>query len=99
MTVVNANPGINQLAVAAALDIERAGLGRLVERLEERGLLTRIASMVDRRSYVLHLTPTGRKMLVQMKPVVYEHDEAFAKKVGTEQYRALLRTLTSFLDD
>jgi hypothetical protein len=34
LTVVDANPGINQLAVASALAIERAGLGRLIERLE-----------------------------------------------------------------
>lgn len=99
LTIVNANPGINQLAVADALAIERAGLGRLVERLEKRNFLKRIPSTVDRRSYLLHLTPEGRKMLARMKAIVYEHDKHLAKKLGPGRYEELLRILTVFLDE
>ena len=63
LIVIAANPGINQLTIAAALDIERAGLGRLVDRLVQQGLVTRIASVVHRRYYALHLTAAGRKLL------------------------------------
>lgn len=98
LTVVNANPGINQNAVAEALTIERASIGRLVERLEEQGYVSRLPSTVDRRSYVLHLTANGRKTVVRMKSIVYEHDKAFAEKLGPEHYAELLQILTRFVE-
>jgi len=99
LTVVRANPGINQLAVASALTIERAGLGRLIERLEARNLLKRVPSAVDRRSYVLHLTPEGRKALVRMRATVYEGEKRLAQKFRPGDFQVLKRMLSAFRDD
>ena len=49
LSIINTNPGINQLAIASVLSIERAGLGRLVERLEQQGLVARTGSSTNRR--------------------------------------------------
>jgi len=59
LTVIDANPGVNQLTVAEVLSIERAGLGRLVDHLEKRRLVTRTASSINRRYYVLYSTDAG----------------------------------------
>src|SRR5262245_34987359 len=99
LTVVAANPGINQLAVASALDIERAGLGRLIERLETRNLLKRPSSTVDRRSYVLHLTPEGRKALARMRAIVHESEKRLAEKFRPGDAEDLMRILSAFRDD
>jgi DNA-binding MarR family transcriptional regulator len=99
LTVVGANPGINQLAVASALTIERAGLGRLIERLEARNLLKRLPSTVDRRSYVLHLTPEGRKTLARMRATVYECERRLAEKFKPGGYEDLKRMLSEFRDE
>jgi DNA-binding MarR family transcriptional regulator len=99
MTVVGAHPGINQLAVASALTIERAGLGRLMERLEARDMLQRLPSTADRRSYVLHLTPKGRKVLVGMAPSVYEVEKRLAEKLGPDHFEHLKQLLSTFRDD
>src|SRR5215471_1830677 len=48
LSVIDANPGANQLAIAQLLSIERAGLGRLVDHLERRSLLQRIPSAINR---------------------------------------------------
>src|SRR5262245_46056544 len=99
LTVVDANPGINQLAVASALAIERAGLGRLIERLEARSLLKRLPSIVDRRSYVLHLTSEGRKALARMRTIVYESEKRLAQKFSPGDAERLRQALAAFRDD
>jgi DNA-binding MarR family transcriptional regulator len=99
LTVVDANPGINQLAVASALAIERAGLGRLIERLEARNLLKRLPSIVDRRSYVLHLTSEGRKALTRMRAIVYESEKRLAQKFNPGDAERLRQVLAVFRDD
>jgi DNA-binding MarR family transcriptional regulator len=97
LAVIDANPGINQLTIASALDIERAGLGRLVDRLEQQGLVTRTASMVHRRYYVLHLTAAGARLLDRVRPVIAQSEKALAEKLGSTAYKGLLRTLSMFL--
>jgi DNA-binding MarR family transcriptional regulator len=99
LTVVGATPGINQLAVASALSIERAGLGRLIERLEARNLLQRLPSTVDRRSYVLHLTSEGRKALARMRAIVYESEKRLAQKFKPGDHEGLKRMLSAFRDE
>jgi DNA-binding MarR family transcriptional regulator len=99
LTVVDANPGINQLAVASALAIERAGLGRLIERLEARNLLKRFPSTVDRRSYVLHLTSEGRKALGRMRAIVYANEKRLVEKFRPGDAQDLRRVLSAFRDD
>jgi DNA-binding MarR family transcriptional regulator len=99
LAVVGANPGINQLAVAAALTIERAGLGRLIERLEARRFLRRLPSAVDRRSYVLHLTPQGRRALARMTALAHENERQLAAKFGPGEFDEVKRILAAFRDE
>lgn len=61
---------MQQLARAAALSA--SATTRLVTRLENRGLLTRILCADDRRGIYTELTPAGRKLLQKARPL---HDE------------------------
>jgi DNA-binding MarR family transcriptional regulator len=99
LMVVNANPGINQLAVSSALAIERAGLGRLIDRMVAQDLLMRIPSVVDRRSYVLNLTPAGSQMLTRIKPLVREFEASFAERLKPAKYDDLVRIFSTFIED
>ena len=99
LCVIEANPGVNQLAIAQLLSIERAGLGRLVDHLESRGLVQRNASAINRRYYVLYLTEAGTALLGRMRPAVIENDKALAGKIGLRAYKELQRALSIFLGD
>lgn len=99
LAVIDANPGINQLTIASALDIERAGLGRLVDRLEQQGMVTRTASAVHPRYYVLHLTAAGAKLLDRVRPLIAESEKALAERLGSNAYQRLLQALSIFLLD
>lgn len=99
LSIIDANPGINQLAIAAALSIERAGLGRLVDRLEQQGFVRRTASSANRRYYVLDLTTAGAALLKRLRPIVAQCEKAIAEKIGSRAYEDLLQTLSIFLDE
>lgn len=96
LSLIDANPGINQLTIASALSIERAGLGRLVDRLEQQGLVTRTASTVHRRYYILHLTTQGARLLNRTRPIIAEREKALEKKLGANLYKQLLQALSVF---
>ncbi len=53
------NPGMAQFQIAAALDIDKASVVAVVDRLEELGWLLRRRSNHDRRRYGLYLTAEG----------------------------------------
>lgn len=50
------NEGISQSELAALLDIEKPTLGRLLDRLEDKGWIQRMADATDRRTKRVHLT-------------------------------------------
>jgi DNA-binding MarR family transcriptional regulator len=58
---------MQQLARAAALS--SSATTRLVNRLEDRALLTRILCLDDRRGVYTELTAAGRKLLESTRPV------------------------------
>jgi len=64
---------MQQLARATALS--SSATTRLVNRLEDRGLLTRILCADDRRGIYTELTAAGQKLLEAAKPV---HDDTLA---------------------
>jgi DNA-binding MarR family transcriptional regulator len=79
--------------------ISRTGLTRLVDRLEEAGMLGRQRSDVDRRGMWVVLTPEGEALLRRMWPVyareierffvgVLDRDEAARLREALEQVRA-----------
>ncbi len=65
---------MQQLARASALS--PSATTRLVNRLEERGLLTRILCDDDRRGIYTELTAAGHRLLDEARPV---HDAALAR--------------------
>jgi len=96
LTVIGANPGLSQMAVAKRLGIERARLVHLLDSLEQRKLVKRIKSKQDRRSHALHLTAQGETALTKFKRLAAEHERHVEAKIGKENRAQLLRILSGF---
>jgi DNA-binding MarR family transcriptional regulator len=96
MTVIGANPGLSQMAVAKRLGIERARLVHLLDSLEQRDLVSRIRSATDRRSHALQLTARGKASLAQFKRLAAEHERHVAEKIGKGNREKLLQILSDF---
>ena len=63
-------PGIDQARLAATIGFDRATIGGVIDRLEQKGLVQRVVSAEDRRARLLHLTAEGRRLLKACRPVV-----------------------------
>ncbi|HTQ35934.1 MAG TPA: MarR family winged helix-turn-helix transcriptional regulator [Steroidobacteraceae bacterium] len=74
------NPGMAQFQIAAALDIDKASVVAVVDRLEELGWLLRRRSNHDRRRYGLYLTAEGMRQ-VQVLRTQAEDAESFAREI------------------
>ena len=56
-------PGISQNELAALIEVEPITVGRLIDRLEKRGMVARHPDPADRRVWRLHLTQAAQPML------------------------------------
>ena len=83
---------MQQLARATALSA--SATTRLVTRLENRGLLTRILCADDRRGIYTELTASGRKLLERARPT---HDEALRTALADAESVPELEPLVSAL--
>ncbi len=93
LAIIVANPGLSQADLADFLGIERARLVRLLDLLEQRGLIRRLASQQDRRSHALVLTRDGQKSLKRIKSLAALHETQLAEKIGPEKRKLMLDAL------
>jgi DNA-binding MarR family transcriptional regulator len=96
--LIDANPGVSQVSVASALGMDRATMMAVIDRLEDRSLLLRKRSMVDRRRQELYLTPAGQSALRKAKARIAAHEERFKKLFKPAELAALLAALEKFQD-
>jgi DNA-binding MarR family transcriptional regulator len=84
---------MQQLARAAALS--PSATTRLVTRLEERGLLTRILCADDRRGIYTELTSAGRTLYKKARPI---HDQALTQALERAAEQPELAPVVSALN-
>lgn len=94
--LIQSNPGVAQVSVAAALGMDRATMMSVTDRLEERSLLIRKRSTVDRRRQELYLTPGGQGLLRKVKARIAEHEERAKALFKPAELEGLLAALKKF---
>lgn len=96
--LINSNPGVAQVAVAAALGMDRATTMAIVDRLEERRLVIRQRSSTDRRRQELYLTPAGQSALRKAKARIARHEKRFKALFSAAELESLLTALQRLQD-
>jgi MarR family transcriptional regulator, transcriptional regulator for hemolysin len=61
------NPGLRQVELADAIDVEPITLSRIVDRLEEAGLVAREADPADRRAWRLRVTEKAQPLIAKLR--------------------------------
>jgi len=82
----------NQKQIAASVGQHPAGVCRVVEELETKGLMRQERDPEDRRRSRVSLTPEGLRWLEDVRPLVSDAVEATLGHLSSEEAR-LLRTL------
>ena len=70
MDAIATFPGIDQAGVAAKIAYDRATIGGVIDRLDQKGYISRLVSRQDRRARVLRLTKMGERLFEEMLPEI-----------------------------
>jgi DNA-binding MarR family transcriptional regulator len=70
MQALLAKPGIDQAQIAALIAYDRATIGGVIDRLQQKGYVTRVISQRDRRAREVRLTEAGIDTLTGLTPQI-----------------------------
>jgi DNA-binding MarR family transcriptional regulator len=90
---VNDEPGLTQRQLAELLEVEPITVGRLVDRLEARGLVERRPDASDRRLWRLHLRPGAEPILAALDGQRDEIRAVVTRGLDAPALAALIRSL------
>lgn len=81
-----AYPGLDQASAGEFTGTDKSTVVSLVDRMQRRGLLTRVNDPSDRRRRRLYLTEEGKALLARLIPVVDQlSDDILARLSDTER--------------
>lgn len=69
LTTLSRHEGANQSALAEILEVEPITLCRMIDRLEEAGLVERRRDPDDRRAWRIHLTARARPLIGKLRAI------------------------------
>lgn len=93
LSLVAANPGSSQTALAHRAGINKSALVGIVDELERRGLAARDRSSDDRRRNSLQVTDEGRKAMDTLFSQVSQEESAIRDALGDKDMASLLTLL------
>lgn len=93
LTLIARNPGISQTELSLAAGRDKSSLTPVVEDLVRRGLLARKRMRLDRRTYRLHVTPAGKKTLIQLTRCARRHERILDGIIGLRDRKRFIQIL------
>ena len=90
LVLVEANPGIAQIDIANQLDIDKASIVSLVDRLEKRRWVYRKRSVEDRRRQGVFITNDGQRGLEQLRREMLDHEDRFRRLFSKSELQQLI---------
>ncbi len=94
MAHLSRHDGMIQSDLANVLDLGKAALGGLIDRLEASKFIERRADDSDRRVKRVYLTTKGSQMIVEMRHSSHEMSERVLEGLDTEARNALVDMLS-----
>ncbi len=91
--------GATQAALAKRMEIEGPSLVRLLDKLEHDGLVERVASGVDRRAKLVHLTAAGVDMVTRLTAVTNASRKRLLHGVGDREMDQAMQVLDRILGE
>jgi DNA-binding MarR family transcriptional regulator len=93
LTLIRANPGITQVALAAAFGVDKSTMSPVIVRLEKRGLVRREVLASDRRCHALYLEASAEAQFLAAREKVRAFEGSVASRLSRAEQRELGRLL------
>ncbi len=93
LQVIANNSGLTQSRLAEVMEVDRSSIVKVVNALEDKGLIRRDAAPNDRRSYHLRMTAEGKLALHRIEEAVARQDRDFSADLSEDARRLLISLL------
>jgi len=90
---IHVNPGIRHGVLADTLMIKRPNFTKVINRLEDAGLIVREESRDDKRTTTLHVTKRGVRKLEEARAAILRHHEDMVAVLSGEERQSLIDML------
>lgn len=99
LVLLSRETGLKQVELAERLDVEPITAGRMVDRLEEAGLVERQPVPGDRRAWKLVLTPKSEPILLRLRDLAEDAAaDAFAG-ISSEEFEEMRTRLAQIREN
>ena len=88
------SPGIDQAGLAQAIGKDRATVGAVADRLEQKGLVVRAVSRRDKRARELTITAEGEAVIAAILPVVEQLQKEILPGLDATEYQQFIALAT-----
>lgn len=89
LSLVAANPGSSQTALAQRAGLNQSALVGIIDQLEQRGLIARDRSATDRRRYGVTVTAAGKEVMETLFAVVDGEEAPIRDALGPDMAQLL----------
>ena len=83
--------------IVTRVEVDQGSLSRMVDRLIDRGWVSRHTDTADRRAIAVSLTPDGRKLVPKLAAEADHNDESFFSSLSRTERDRLLATIHKLL--
>ena len=93
LRIIGQNPGLSQQSVSERLGAAPSRVVKLVDELEDKGLVERRRSVDDRRTYELSIASGATQQLAAVRSAVSQHDAMLVASLSAEERQTLVSLL------
>lgn len=97
VSILSERPGISINDLAHFAGMHQAPVSRIVEKLTQKGLVSRVTSMEDRRSVNVKLTDEGMKLRNRLVGIGSQNAKKNFECLDDEEYEAFMATIKKVL--
>lgn len=91
-------PGIEQIELVTAALTSKAALAEILNRMEQKGLLERKSSPIDKRRRFIFLTKQGEDLYQSSKAIANNIDRLYLQRVNPCEYQQALSVLQQMIN-
>ena len=90
---------LSQKDLGERMDIKESTVARLLDRMEDEGLIKRSKGREDRRVTYIKLTNKGRERIEELLPEGQKMSEFFSMGISEEEIQVFKRVLQKFMEN
>ncbi|MGI1677939.1 MAG: MarR family transcriptional regulator [Cellvibrionaceae bacterium] len=97
LNVLNQSLAETPAAIAQNIGVDRSAVTRLLDRLENKNLISRHHDKLDRRSVKIKITEQGAKLMDELNQLARSHQDHFMSGLPNTEYRSFKGNIQKML--